>query len=1064
MGGVSGPKTVPGAGGYGKVVLKFSKISDKKKSRFGAWLFLFGLCLLVFKTLWGWPSIRRDYMVPAVRGIVAATDTVRLRMYSWFSKDVIFAVPSWGGQDQIRTQMSYVGGGVAAKVDIHRDIQSGYIQINASSLSDAVYAQGYIHATDRLGQMDNQRRKAKGLMSEVYGKQHVEADRWHRTLGLHDLAKDDWQLLQNNAAKAAKPNTIDETAFLDAQRKSAAEQVAILQAYSRGVNAAMKSSKAGHAFSLHFFSYIGSWWTALWGWKSQEVELWHPIDTLVLLRLQGYLWSSGFEQEVTVALMTKAWGPDSTDYLYDIGQPVDALPSANTVLRSVSGNVWAAKPTSTRGEGDNSDRIKKTDAILVSDIPALCEQQCPWYMNTLHWSETKIDYDSNNKVSKVSRKLSGSSQPGIPLVMHGSTGMASWGLAVSDVDQEDVYIETIRKSLVGEEAANTESTKTERGADAGADAGAESGEETRAEPYRIDPLSLNMEILQKEQWHSPVSIRIEQIPVAPTTPGEKETYFVPHRVIVTTHGPVVGNLTESRVPQKFRRSNQNATVESGYNDISLCSQALRQPSDIRWLLSLARAEDASHFAEAATNMKTASLHIVFTMITPSPPPGAGAEWPDMPSIGYTQSGETIKRHIDHYSLKVVTRTDGMFDWIENEKNCSDAGSPHKLATVTSSPVLAVESRLRDRHAPVILKNILSWANEPTETGAAELFEDIHSPYSLKLRDMILIAPSLAPEAILAIPDLEQRRRLTQGIAILTNFNGNYSSSSVGPVMLEVIAELLMGHFVDKAEPLLRLMRGGPLSPSRRDHGISATLPCSSWLLTLMDPLRNPDIYVPGTEEIPCLYPSAENIDKFISDSVLKAVLWIESSLGVNKNYRNTKWQWGYIHRSYGPHPARYHSIIHNVLSAPQTSRVGTKETLDGTPTAFSDIPLGSSLLDEPESIGFYTFGYVSAVRLMGHVGGALKGAIAFGQSEHLGSPWGGGVRTVHDWSPLSDTNGDSASSSTEGDLDLSSAAHTKSSLSLLPSKSDTQTQKATKKQPIKTPKGKSSDEGMEHEL
>ena len=55
--------------------------------------------------------------------------------------------------------------------------------IYAESETDAMFALGYVHASERLWQMDLLRRAGGGELSELLGADMIENDRYLRTLG-----------------------------------------------------------------------------------------------------------------------------------------------------------------------------------------------------------------------------------------------------------------------------------------------------------------------------------------------------------------------------------------------------------------------------------------------------------------------------------------------------------------------------------------------------------------------------------------------------------------------------------------------------------------------------------------------------------------------------------------------------------------------------------------------------------------------------------------------------------------------------------------------------------------
>src|SRR6516225_12189712 len=72
--------------------------------------------------------------------------------------------------------------GLGAEVHIHRDAR-GVPTIRAATERDAAFALGFVHAQDRLFQMDLMRRAGAGRLSELIGPAGLQADRTTRTLG-----------------------------------------------------------------------------------------------------------------------------------------------------------------------------------------------------------------------------------------------------------------------------------------------------------------------------------------------------------------------------------------------------------------------------------------------------------------------------------------------------------------------------------------------------------------------------------------------------------------------------------------------------------------------------------------------------------------------------------------------------------------------------------------------------------------------------------------------------------------------------------------------------------------
>jgi len=125
--------------------------------------------------------------------------------------------------------------GVSSKVRVIRD-EHGVPTMEAGSLEDLFFAQGYVTAQDRLWQMDVMRRAAAGELSEIIGPDTLEMDRGQRILGLRV------------AAEAALKNI-------------SARDRGYFDAYARGVNAFLESHRNCLSLEFRILKYQPQPWT-----------------------------------------------------------------------------------------------------------------------------------------------------------------------------------------------------------------------------------------------------------------------------------------------------------------------------------------------------------------------------------------------------------------------------------------------------------------------------------------------------------------------------------------------------------------------------------------------------------------------------------------------------------------------------------------------------------------------------------------------------------------------------------------------------------------------------------
>ena len=149
--------------------------------------------------------------------------------------------------------------GLSAPVDIIRDADA-IPHIFAATRRDALFGLGYVHAQDRLWQMEFQRRIGHGRLSEIFGETTLPQDRFLRTVGFGRAARQAWTTMPEWAK-------------------------AQVNAYVAGINA-FTSSHHGTAlppeFSLLRF----------------EPEPWTGVDVLVWVKMMAWDLSANYSFEL----------------------------------------------------------------------------------------------------------------------------------------------------------------------------------------------------------------------------------------------------------------------------------------------------------------------------------------------------------------------------------------------------------------------------------------------------------------------------------------------------------------------------------------------------------------------------------------------------------------------------------------------------------------------------------------------------------------------------------------------------------------------------------------------
>ena len=179
--------------------------------------------------------------------------------------------------------------GLSAPVTVYWDA-NGIPNIVAENAHDLFFAQGFVHAQDRLWAMESSRRAAHGTLSEVTGERGLKNDVFMRTLGMTEAAEANWDALD-----------------ADAQAST--------QAYADGVNAYL--ALAGSKLPLEF---------RILGLKP---EPWTPIDSLVFGKLISWGLSNNYRDELAISQLSAAlpW-EEVLALLPDYAGP-EVIPDAN---------------------------------------------------------------------------------------------------------------------------------------------------------------------------------------------------------------------------------------------------------------------------------------------------------------------------------------------------------------------------------------------------------------------------------------------------------------------------------------------------------------------------------------------------------------------------------------------------------------------------------------------------------------------------------------------------------------------------------------------------------------
>jgi penicillin G amidase len=287
--------------------------------------------------------------------------------------------------------------GPKAEVRVERDAD-GVPRIIAQDDEDLAFGLGFVHAQERLFQMELQRRYGAGRLSEIVGPDALAVDRQMRVLGLY------------RAAEAEIP-------FLSAAMNRA------LEAYAAGVNAFSRSRRG--ALPPEFL---------LLGFAP---EPWRPADSLVWGKLMAVLLGGNYRGELLRARMARTISAADLAFLYPEypqGAPTTladmvpiyrqlALDDLYQALPAVVGPNYASNNWVVDGRHSASGKpILANDPHLAFGAPGY------WYLARLETPQHQI---------------TGATAAGVPLVVIGHNERIAWGFTTTTADVEDLYVEQI---------------------------------------------------------------------------------------------------------------------------------------------------------------------------------------------------------------------------------------------------------------------------------------------------------------------------------------------------------------------------------------------------------------------------------------------------------------------------------------------------------------------------------------------------------------------------------------------------------------------------------------------
>jgi len=298
--------------------------------------------------------------------------------------------------------------GLAQSVVVRRNAL-GMPLIETTTFHDALFALGYVHASDRLSQMVGLRLMAEGRLAEMAGPGVLEMDRFMRAVNLKQSA----EVLYKNASPRIKQ---------------------FFEVYARGVNAYLYRYRDKLPMDLAESDYRPAYWK--------------PEDSMLVFSLMNFGLAVNLQEEIASLVLAQKVGADKLGWLVPtypdeplpfeeaeklkglaLGGQIPGLTAVNAaagqiaaqnMLGVAASNNWAIAPQRSR----SGKSLLTNDTHLPLSMPSV-------------WNFVQI--------RSPKFQAAGVSIAGLPAVVAGFNGKLAWGMTMVMGDNQDLFLEKVKR-------------------------------------------------------------------------------------------------------------------------------------------------------------------------------------------------------------------------------------------------------------------------------------------------------------------------------------------------------------------------------------------------------------------------------------------------------------------------------------------------------------------------------------------------------------------------------------------------------------------------------------------
>jgi len=329
--------------------------------------------------------------------------------------------------------------GLAAPVEILYD-SMGVPHIFAASMEDLFFAQGYVHATHRLWQMEMFRRVLQGRLSEIFGEATVDTDRFLRTIGMEEAAE----------VGVPAPGT---------------PTYRHMEGYARGVNAAVAGWRGPLPPEFVLLRFRPEPWTHVLTQGIEKIMAWDLSDYQTGLNLAAARDALGDSAFAPLMPRYPQWGVTIVDGSPQESPLEEAGPGARQ-SRTITGAADGAGPSHLRAAASVlppavapdllAQATLSDDLVRILELGSMVKASNSWVVggersrsgkpllaNDMHLALNAPNIWFLVGLHAPGYDVVGMSIPGAPGVVAGHSTAVAWGFTNAMVDDSDFFIEEV---------------------------------------------------------------------------------------------------------------------------------------------------------------------------------------------------------------------------------------------------------------------------------------------------------------------------------------------------------------------------------------------------------------------------------------------------------------------------------------------------------------------------------------------------------------------------------------------------------------------------------------------